>query len=89
MQVHSGFIVDLVVEDLIVVELKAVAALAPVHRAQVICYLKLTGCSVGLLMNFNVEKLVNGVQRVLHPALKTRVRMETGTDSDTDAKAQM
>jgi GxxExxY protein len=86
-QVHSGFIVDMVVEDRIVVELKAVAALAPVHRAQVICYLKLTGCSVGLLMNFNVEKLVNGVQRVLHPALKARVRTETGTDSDAEAKA--
>jgi GxxExxY protein len=76
-QVHSGFVVDMIVEDRVIVELKAVAALAPVHRAQVICYLKLTGCSVGLLMNFNVEKLISGVQRVLHPALKEKLNLRS------------
>ncbi len=61
--------IDLVVEDLVVVEVKAVKALDPVHQAQVITYLKLTGCPVGLLMNFNVPLLTNGIRRVVHPSL--------------------
>jgi len=59
--------VDLVVDDLVVVEVKAVDALAPVHVAQVLTYLKLTGCPAGLLINFNVPRLMDGVRRVLLP----------------------
>jgi hypothetical protein len=59
---------DLVIDDLVVVEVKSVAALLGVHEAQVITYLKLTGYPVGLLMNFNVAKLmVGGVKRLVHP----------------------
>lgn len=58
---------DLVVDDLVVVERKSVDALAPVHRAQMLTYLKLTGCPVGLLINFNVPRLMDGVKRVLLP----------------------
>lgn len=62
-------IVDLIVEEMVVVELKAVEQLMPVHMSQVLTYLKLTGCPVGLLMNFNVPLLKQGVRRYLHPGL--------------------
>jgi GxxExxY protein len=65
--VGKGFRIDVVVEDAVVVEVKAVQALSPVHLAQVITYLKLTGCRLGLLINFNVPLLRGGVRRLLHP----------------------
>jgi GxxExxY protein len=64
-----GFKVDLIVEGQVLVEVKAVQEIAPVHRAQVITYLKLTGCQLGLLMNFNVPLLKDGIVRLLHPVL--------------------
>lgn len=57
------------VEDVVVVELKAVETLARVHYAQVVTYLKLTGCPVGLLMNFNVPYLKEGIRRLVRPDL--------------------
>jgi GxxExxY protein len=69
-RVHKGFRIDLIVEDLVVIEVKAVSALAPIHSAQVITYLKLTGCPVGLLVNFNVPILTSGVRRLIHPSQK-------------------
>jgi GxxExxY protein len=54
-----------VVDGSLIVELKSVAALAPVHTAQLICYLKLTGKKLGLLINFNVPLLKDGVKRVV------------------------
>jgi len=63
---------DLVIENLVVVEVKSVAAVLGIHEAQVITYLKLTGHPVGLLINFNVEKLINGVRRLLNPRLLPR-----------------
>ncbi len=56
---------DFLVGGLVVVELKAVEQLHPIHKAQVLTYLKLTGCSLGLLINFNVIQLIKGVSRVL------------------------
>jgi GxxExxY protein len=50
---------------MVVVELKTVAKLEPVHFAQMMTYLKLSGCEVGLLINFNVTRLVDGVRRVV------------------------
>ena len=62
--VESGFRVDLLVDGLVVVELKAVEKLLPIHQAQILTYLKLTGCRVGLLLNFNVKRLKDGgIQR--------------------------
>jgi GxxExxY protein len=58
---------DLVVEDCVVVELKAVEQILPIHQAQVITYLKLTGCPAGLLMNFNSTTLKSGLKRLDHP----------------------
>jgi GxxExxY protein len=65
--VGDGFKIDCVVEDKVVVEVKAVAVLAPVHSAQVITYLKLGNYPVGLLINFNVTLLKKGVRRLVHP----------------------
>ena len=59
--------IDLIVEDTVVVEVKSVDHLLPVHRAQVVTYLRLIGCPAGLLINFNVPKLVDGVKRLIHP----------------------
>jgi GxxExxY protein len=56
---------DLLVEGLLVVELKAVPALAPLHTAQVLAYLKATGHTLGLLINFNVPVLKQGIRRVV------------------------
>ena len=59
--------IDLLVEDRVVVEIKSVERLHAVHLAQVITYLKLTGCPAGLLMNFNATTLRAGLRRLYHP----------------------
>ena len=59
--------IDLIVEDLVIVEVKSVAALLPVHQAQSLTYMALTGCPAGLLINFNTAKLVDGVKRLINP----------------------
>ena len=64
---ESHYRIDLVVEDRVVVEVKSVDTLVRVYEAQVLTYLKLTGCPVGLLINFNVSKLMTGVRRLLNP----------------------
>jgi GxxExxY protein len=61
--VESGFRLDLLVEGRIIVEVKAVDRLHPIHEAQLITYLKLTACKVGLLINFNVKVLKDGIRR--------------------------
>jgi GxxExxY protein len=58
-----GYRIDLPVEDLIIVELKSIDAIAPVHHAQVLSYLKLSGKSIGVLINFNVVHLRDGIKR--------------------------
>ena len=61
----AGFRLDLIVDELVIVELKAVSSLKPVHKAQVITYLKLSGYKLGLLINFNEARLIDGVKRVI------------------------
>jgi len=61
-----GYRIDLLVEDKVVVELKAVEGLNDVHLAQVLTYLKLSECKLGLLMNFNVSKMKYGIKRVVN-----------------------
>ena len=58
--------IDLLVAGLVVVELKSVAELLPVHEAQLLTYLKLTKCPAGLLINFNVPVLKQGIKRMLN-----------------------
>jgi len=60
-----GYRLDFLVDGLVVVELKAVDALLPLHTAQVLTYLRLAGCKLGLLINWNVEVLRDGVRRVV------------------------
>ena len=60
-----GYRLDLLIEDQVVVEVKAVDELAPIHHAQLLSYLKLSGYKVGLLINFNVLILMNGLRRVV------------------------
>jgi GxxExxY protein len=62
-KLDCGYRMDLVVEGAVVVEVKSVDAVAPIHEAQVISYLKLSGCKVGLLINFNVLQLKDGIRR--------------------------
>ena len=59
------FVADLIVDDKIVIELKAVTALQPVHVAQTLSYLDATGLRIGLLINFNVPVLCRGVRRLI------------------------
>jgi GxxExxY protein len=64
--VHSAYRIDLLVEGRLVVEVKAIDALTPIHRAQLLTYLKLLHLRHGLLINFNVEALARGVRRVVN-----------------------
>ena len=66
-KIKSTLKVDLLVEGCVVVELKAIEQIHPIHLAQVITYLKLTGCPVGLLLNFNATSLRAGLRRLDHP----------------------
>ncbi len=70
-QVHLdiGYRLDLRVDGLVIVEFKAVDRLTAVHEAQVLSYLKLSGCPLGLLINFNVLRLVDGVKRIANGSL--------------------
>ncbi|HKT88306.1 MAG TPA: GxxExxY protein [Candidatus Sulfotelmatobacter sp.] len=61
-----GYRMDLLVENLVVVEIKSVDSISPVHQAQVISYLKLSGKSLGLLINFNVLHLRDGIKRFVN-----------------------
>jgi GxxExxY protein len=65
-ELGSSLRLDVVVEGLVIVEVKSVEVLAPIHRSQMLTYLKLTGLPIGLLINFNVELLRHGVRRVLN-----------------------
>ena len=53
-------------ENLVIVEIKAVETLLPIHQAQLLSYLKLANCKVGLLINFNVQSLRSGIRRVVN-----------------------
>lgn len=65
-KLDCGYRVDLIIENKVIVELKAVEALNDIHMAQIITYLKLSNCKVGLLINFNVVKLMDGLKRVVN-----------------------
>jgi GxxExxY protein len=64
--VECGYRIDLLVEGKVIVEWKSIEKLAPIHDAQLLSYLKLSGCHVGLLMNFNVRALRDGIKRIVH-----------------------
>jgi len=63
-KLDCGYRLDYLVEQCVVIELKAVEAIQPIHEAQLLTYLKLSGCKIGLLINFNVPVLKNGLKRM-------------------------
>ena len=69
LRLETGFRADLILHDALLLELKAVESLLPVHKAQVITYLKLTRLPLGFLINFNVPLLKDGLHRIIHPSL--------------------
>ena len=76
--INSRMRLDLLVEGTVVVELKAIECLHPIHQSQVITYLKLSDCPAGLLLNFNVTVMKSGVKRLTHPDL---YRLKNGESS--------
>lgn len=76
LEMEAGFRIDIMVEGELILELKTVEDVLPIHKAQLITYLKLAGISRGLLLNFNVELMKDGIHRLyaelatpLHPSL--------------------
>ena len=65
-RVEIGYRLDFVVEDELVIELKAVDAVHPIHKAQLLSYLRLSGKKVGLIINFNVLHLKDGITRMVN-----------------------
>ena len=63
-KLECGYRLDLLVNDAVIVEIKSVENLAPIHEAQLLSYLKLANCKVGLLINFNVKLLKYGIKRL-------------------------
>ena len=64
-KIDCGYRIDLLVEDSVIVELKAVESIEPIHEAQLLSYLKLSGYQIGLLINFNVRMLKQGIKRLV------------------------
>jgi GxxExxY protein len=83
--VDCGYRLDLLIENKVVVEVKAVDALAPIHRTQLRTYLRLAECPVGLILNFNVALLKHGIQRVVNRRCLTAEELAMlGPASDED-----
>ena len=64
-KLDAGYRIDLLVEDSIILELKSVEQITPTHKAQLMTYLKLSGFKLGLLLNFNVKNMQNGINRII------------------------
>ena len=65
LEISGAYRADIIVEGLVLLELKAVEAILPIHQAQVLTYLRLSGLHVGLLLNFNVPRLKDGIRRFM------------------------
>jgi len=68
-KLDAGYRIDIIVEDKFIVEIKSVESLNDVHLAQLLTYLRLSNCKLGLLINFNVDLLKKGVKRVINGTL--------------------
>jgi GxxExxY protein len=66
LKLDAGYRLDLLVHNKVIVELKAVEKLLPIHTAQLLSYLKLSGCSLGYLLNFNVVHMKDGIKRIVN-----------------------
>jgi GxxExxY protein len=65
LRLEAGFRADVIVEDALVVEVKAIEVLLPLHIAQVVTYLRMSNCNVGLLINFNAKTIKDGLKRIV------------------------
>lgn len=65
-QIDAGYRIDMLVENLIIIENKVVERLLPVHEAQILTYMKLRGCKLGYLLNWNVALMKNGIKRMVY-----------------------
>lgn len=75
--IEVGYRIDLLVEDKVIVELKSVSEVLPVHKAQVLTYLRLSRKEVGLLLNFNSTRMKDGIVRIINSAQKTNYGQES------------
>jgi GxxExxY protein len=66
LKLELGYRVDLIVGDKVIIEIKSIEALAPIHKRQLLTYLRLANMRLGLLINFNVERIKDGIQRVVN-----------------------
>ena len=66
LRLDVGYRIDLLVENLVIVEIKCIEAILPVHKSQLLSYLRLTGKPLGLLINFHVEHLKEGIRRIVN-----------------------
>ena len=78
---EAGYRADMLVNNVVLVELKSVDALSAIHTAQMLTYLKLSGKPVGLLINFNVPVLKDGVKRIVNPSLAQHLDLSDQTNA--------
>ena len=71
-RIERTFVIDLLVDDTVIVEVKSVSAIADIHVAQLLSYLRLTNRQVGLLLNFNVVAMKDGIRRVVNDYVDAR-----------------
>jgi len=65
-KIDCGYRLDLIIEDSVIIELKSIELVLPIHKAQLLSYLRLAGLNLGLLINFNADILKNGIVRVVN-----------------------
>jgi GxxExxY protein len=63
--IDAGYRLDLRVSGVVIVEVRAVEVVLPIHKAQLLCYMRLSGCRMGLIINFNEVRLVDGITRII------------------------
>ncbi len=68
-KLDAGYRLDFLVNDRVILEIKSSDGIAPIHDAQILSYLRLSGCKIGLLINFNVKLLKNGIKRFVNGSL--------------------
>ena len=68
-RLNAGYRIDMIVENKVIIEIKSVDALAPIHTAQILTYLKLKDLKLGLLINFNEIKVIDGLKRIINGKL--------------------
>ena len=66
LRIEDGYRVDMIINETVIVELKCIDSFQPIHTAQVLTYLKMTGLKLGLLLNFKVDVMRNGIKRVVN-----------------------